>query len=87
MTQQQAQRANFGPIWPEVAGFGEGTPQQAVFEVFPQGKISKTCKCLDTCPACRLAESPKRGTEEKRKKGIRHARVLFLCYNNIEVSI
>lgn len=56
MTQQQAQRANFGPTWPEVAGFGEGTPQQAVFGVFPQGKISKTCKCLDTCPACRLAE-------------------------------
>lgn len=28
MTQQQAQRANFGPSWPEVAGFGEGTPQQ-----------------------------------------------------------
>lgn len=54
MTQQQAQCANFGPSWPEVAGFGEGTPQQAVLEVFPQGKISKTCKCLDTCPACRL---------------------------------
>lgn len=59
MTQQQAQRANFGPSWPEVAGFGEGTPQQAVLEVFPQGKISKTCKCLDTCPACRLADSLK----------------------------
>lgn len=55
MTQQQAQRADFGPSWPKVAGFGEGTSQQAVFGVFPQGKISKTCKCLDTCPACRLA--------------------------------
>lgn len=28
MTQQRAQRAYFGPTWPEVAGFGEA-PQQA----------------------------------------------------------
>lgn len=28
MTQQRVQRADFGPTWPEVAGFGE-PPQQA----------------------------------------------------------
>lgn len=28
MTQQRAQRAYFGPTWPEVVGFGEA-PQQA----------------------------------------------------------
>lgn len=30
MTQQRARCADFGPTWPEVAGFGEA-PQQAVF--------------------------------------------------------
>ncbi|AWB45755.1 hypothetical protein DCC85_17210 [Paenibacillus sp. CAA11] len=25
----------FGPNQPEVTGFGEGTPQQAIFEIFP----------------------------------------------------
>lgn len=29
MTQHEVQRTDFGPSWPEVAGFGEGTPQQA----------------------------------------------------------
>lgn len=32
MTQHEVQRTDFGPSWPEVAGFGEGTPQQAIFE-------------------------------------------------------
>ena len=35
MTQQQVRSTNFGPTWPEVAGFGEGTPQQAVFMILP----------------------------------------------------
>lgn len=55
MTQHEVRSADFGPAWPEVAGFGEGTPQQAIFEFFPQGKISKMCKCQYTCPACRLS--------------------------------
>lgn len=32
MTQHEVQRTDFGPSCPEVAGFGEGTPQQAIFE-------------------------------------------------------
>ena len=30
---------HFGPSWPEVAGVGEGTPQQAVFEFSRKGKF------------------------------------------------
>lgn len=40
-----------------LAGFGEA-PQQAIFRVLPQGKNLKMCKCVHTCPACHLAESP-----------------------------
>ena len=29
MTQYKAHSAHIGPTWPDVAGFGEGTPQQA----------------------------------------------------------
>jgi len=32
---------HFGPSWPEVAGFGEGIPQQAIFTFWPQGKMWK----------------------------------------------
>ncbi len=39
MTQHEVQRIDFGPSWPEVAGFGEGTPQQAIFEFSRQGKL------------------------------------------------
>jgi len=28
VTQQQAQSANFGPTWPEVAGFGAAGPNK-----------------------------------------------------------
>ena len=59
VTQHKAQRADFGPSWPEVAGFGEA-PQQAIFEFWPQGKISKMCNYGHSCPACRLAEQPKK---------------------------
>ncbi|TEB05599.1 hypothetical protein Psch_02640 [Pelotomaculum schinkii] len=44
MTQQRAQRADFGPSWPEVAGFGEA-PQQAVFR-----------DCGHSHIACRFAQ-------------------------------
>lgn len=40
MTQQRAQRADFGPSWPEVAGFGEA-PQQAIFCDLTVGQITK----------------------------------------------
>lgn len=43
MTQQR----DFGPSWPEVAGFGEGTPQQAISEVFPARKTSEIRKCIN----------------------------------------
>ncbi len=43
MTQQRAQRAYFGPSWPEVAGFGEA-PQQAALR-----------DCGHSHIACRLA--------------------------------
>lgn len=41
MTQHEVQRTDFGPTWPEVAGFGEGTPQQAVLRISRKGKSSK----------------------------------------------
>lgn len=41
MTQLEVQRTDFGPTWPEVAGFGEGTPQQAVLRISRKGKLSK----------------------------------------------
>lgn len=40
MTQHRAQRADFGPNWPEVAGFGE-PPQQVIFYDLTAGKIIK----------------------------------------------
>lgn len=58
MTQHEVRSANFGPSWPEVAGFGEGTPPTSSFQDFPQGKIFKTCWCLYTSPVCRLANPP-----------------------------
>lgn len=47
MTQHEVQRTDFGPTWPEVAGFGEGTPQQAIFEFSRQGKSQK-CASVNT---------------------------------------
>mgnify|MGYP000931457560 CR=1 FL=1 len=47
MTQHEVQRADFGPSWPEVAGFGEGTPQQAIFEFSHKGKSQK-CASVNT---------------------------------------
>ncbi|MEY8357345.1 hypothetical protein AALB39_28940, partial [Lachnospiraceae bacterium 54-53] len=41
MTQHEVQRTDFGPTWPEVSGFGEGTPQQAVLKISRKGKSSK----------------------------------------------
>ncbi len=46
MTQHEVQRTDFGPSWPEVAGFGEGTPQQAIFEFSRQGKSRKYASVL-----------------------------------------
>lgn len=40
MTQQRTQCADFGPIWPEVAGFGEA-PQQVIFCDLTVGEIIK----------------------------------------------
>lgn len=47
MTQHEVQRTDFGPTWPEVAGFGEGTPQQAIFEFSRKGKSQK-CASVNT---------------------------------------
>lgn len=47
MTQQEVQCTDFGPSWLEVAGFGEGTPQQAIFEFSRQGKSQK-CASVNT---------------------------------------
>ena len=34
-----------------------GAPQQAEFlQIFAKRKFVKTCKCRDTCPACRLVD-------------------------------
>lgn len=41
MTQHQGQGPDFEPSWPEVAGFGEGTPQQAVLRISRKGKSLK----------------------------------------------
>lgn len=47
MTQHKVQRTDFGPSWPEIAGFGEGNPQQAIFEFSRQGKFQK-CASVNT---------------------------------------
>ena len=47
MTQHKGQGPDFGPSWPEVAGFGEGTPQQAIFE-FPRKGKSQKCASVNT---------------------------------------
>ena len=47
MTQHEVQRTDFGTTWPEVAGFWEGTPQQAIFEFSRQGKSQK-CVSVNT---------------------------------------
>lgn len=47
MTQHEVQRTDFGPSWPEVAGFGEGTPQQAILGFSRQGK-SQNCASVNT---------------------------------------
>lgn len=48
MTQQRAQRADFGPSWPEVAGFGEA-PQQAALRDCGHSHIA--C-CFVKCGEC-----------------------------------
>jgi len=40
VTQQRAQRANFGPMWPEVTGFGAG-PNKQIFCVLAGGQNIK----------------------------------------------
>jgi len=47
MTQHEVRSADFGSSWPEVAGFGEGTPQQAIFEFSRKGKSQK-CASVNT---------------------------------------
>lgn len=47
MTQHAVQRTDFGASWPEIAGFGEGTPQQAIFEFSRKGK-SRKCASVNT---------------------------------------
>ena len=47
MTQHEGQRTDFEPSWPEVAGFGESTPQQAIFEFSREGKSQK-CASVNT---------------------------------------
>jgi hypothetical protein len=58
MTQHEVRSANFRPSWPEVAGFGEGTPQQAIFEISLAGKL-KNVQVSIHFPACRLADACK----------------------------
>jgi len=51
VTQHKAQRANFGPTWPEVAGFGAAGPNKQ-FLSFParenlkNGQVSRHLPCL-----------------------------------------
>jgi len=40
MTQQKAQSANFGPMWPEVTGFGAG-PNKQFIVFFRKEKCNK----------------------------------------------
>lgn len=64
MTQQRCKAPLFGPSWPEEARVW-GWPQQARFFVFwPQGKILKIRKCIDTCIACGFVKP--RNDMEKR---------------------
>jgi len=49
MTQQRAKRADFGPSWPEVAGFGEA-PQQAIFCGLTAGQITKNVQLWPQLP-------------------------------------
>jgi len=70
---------DFGPSWPEVKKGMSGSdmtqhkpglgwlPQQAILRILPQGKILKMCKCVYTCPACRLVEGPKLRQNGKRE--------------------
>jgi hypothetical protein len=41
MTQQQARRADFGPTWPEVAGFGVAGPNKQFYGFDRKGKFIK----------------------------------------------
>ena len=41
MTQHEAQRANFGPSWPEVAGFGAAGPNKQFLRFSRKGKPQK----------------------------------------------
>lgn len=47
MTQHEVQCTDFGTSRPEVAGVGEGTPQQAIFEFSRKGKSQK-CASVNT---------------------------------------
>ena len=41
MTQQQARRADFGPTWPEVTGFGEAGPNKQFYGFDRKGNFIK----------------------------------------------
>lgn len=41
MTQQQARSTDFGPIWPEVAGFGAACPNKQFYRFARKGKSIK----------------------------------------------
>lgn len=43
VTQQKAQSANFGPMWPEVTGFGAG-PNKQIFCVLAGGQNIKNSR-------------------------------------------
>ena len=53
MTQQQAQRADFGPSWPEVTGFGAASPNKQFYGFDRKGKF---IKCATVATVALLAD-------------------------------
>lgn len=47
MRKKQAERNHFGPIWPEVAGFGAACPNKQFLRFARQGKSQK-CASVNT---------------------------------------
>jgi hypothetical protein len=53
MTQQQARCADFGPSWPEVAGFGVACPNKQFYRFDRKGK---SIKCATVATVALLAD-------------------------------
>lgn len=62
MTQHEVQSTNFGPSWPEVAGFGAACPNKQ-FLIIDRREILKNVQVSIHLPCLRVSVSPKNGTK------------------------